>query len=268
MAQASSPRLNILDRACRKAAPVVRRHFGDIERQQVKATGHEAAAKKAYDDITRQFEKHLGEAYPDDVFFYRGDTDVVKPSPLPVTWLMDTLPATENFSRGLGDPHITATLIKGGQVVEAAAYFPLTDGLHVAQKGSGSYSATARNRVSSKSGLTGAIIGVHPVVAKTGQAGKTVAAFVAGLLSDGLSFRVSGALIKDVLSVAAGQLDGVVATGLSPYSALLAHVFIYEAGGVATDFDGKPLTLDSTTLVAGNEKTHAQLLKRLGGIKG
>ena len=55
--------------------------------------------------------------------------------------------------------------------------------------------------------------------------------------------------------VASGRMDLAVATGLDPYDYGAAAAIIEAAGGVATDWNGQPLTLASGSakvLVAGD----------------
>lgn len=68
-------------------------------------------------------------------------------------------------------------------------------------------------------------------------------------------------------SVAAGFVDAVVDCGLEPYDYLPLVALIEAAGGVISDWQGRPLTLDSDGRVvsAATPELHAQLLDLLGG---
>lgn len=59
--------------------------------------------------------------------------------------------------------------------------------------------------------------------------------------------------------LAAGRLDLVVEAQLKPYDTLALRPIIEGAGGVITNWDGSPLTLDHchTTLAAGDKALHA-----------
>ena len=63
--------------------------------------------------------------------------------------------------------------------------------------------------------------------------------------------------------LAADHVDGVIDYDLQPYDYLPVSVVIAEAGGIMTDWEGKPLTLASDGLVisAATPALHAQMLE-------
>ena len=63
--------------------------------------------------------------------------------------------------------------------------------------------------------------------------------------------------------VAAGLVDAVIETGLQTYDFAALAPVVEEAGGIVTDWAGKPLTLDSdgTILACGDARLHASLLE-------
>jgi inositol-phosphate phosphatase/L-galactose 1-phosphate phosphatase/histidinol-phosphatase len=65
--------------------------------------------------------------------------------------------------------------------------------------------------------------------------------------------------------VASGQTDLVVEAGMQPYDYLAPAVVVTGAGGVITDWQGAPLTLESpgSVLAAGDQKVHAAALELL-----
>jgi inositol-phosphate phosphatase/L-galactose 1-phosphate phosphatase/histidinol-phosphatase len=67
--------------------------------------------------------------------------------------------------------------------------------------------------------------------------------------------------------IASGQTDLVVEAGMKPYDYLAHAVVIAGAGGVITDWQGAPLTLDSpgSVAAAGDARVHAAALALLAG---
>ncbi len=65
--------------------------------------------------------------------------------------------------------------------------------------------------------------------------------------------------------LASGQVDVVVDAGLKPYDYCALAPIITGAGGVMTDWDGKPITLgcDGRVVAAGNAQLHAEALALL-----
>lgn len=67
--------------------------------------------------------------------------------------------------------------------------------------------------------------------------------------------------------LAAGHLDAVVDYDLQPYDFLPLCVVVEEAGGIMTDWDGKPLTLksDGRVISAATPQIHQQLMALVAG---
>ena len=62
--------------------------------------------------------------------------------------------------------------------------------------------------------------------------------------------------------LASGFVDAVVETGLKPHDFCALRPVIENAGGVITDWEGKPLTLvsDGRVVAAGDKRVHAEIL--------
>ena len=67
--------------------------------------------------------------------------------------------------------------------------------------------------------------------------------------------------------VASGHADLVVEASLQPYDFCALVPVIEGAGGIATDWDGRPLGLrsGSRSAIAGDRRAHAAVLERLAG---
>ncbi len=64
--------------------------------------------------------------------------------------------------------------------------------------------------------------------------------------------------------LADGKLDAVIETNVNILDIAALVVVVREAGGVFTDLSGKPVGLDTTSVMAGNPAMHATVLKALG----
>jgi histidinol-phosphatase len=63
--------------------------------------------------------------------------------------------------------------------------------------------------------------------------------------------------------LARGGLDLVIESDLNILDIAALAVIVREAGGVFTDLEGKPLTLETRSILAGTSAIHAQALQRL-----
>jgi histidinol-phosphatase len=63
--------------------------------------------------------------------------------------------------------------------------------------------------------------------------------------------------------LAAGKLDLVIESDINILDVAALSVIIQEAGGRVTDLEGKPLNLDTTSILASNGRLHQQALDLL-----
>ena len=68
--------------------------------------------------------------------------------------------------------------------------------------------------------------------------------------------------------LARGSLDLVIESDVNILDIAALAVIVREAGGVFTDLDGAPLTLDTRSVLAGTPAIHAQALQRSAALSG
>ena len=70
-------------------------------------------------------------------------------------------------------------------------------------------------------------------------------------------------------TVASGQIDLVVEAGLNAYDVAALIPIVRDAGGIMTDWQGKPVDLlnigNGQILAAGSAKVHKEAMELLGG---
>ncbi|MGN6516271.1 MAG: inositol monophosphatase family protein, partial [Rhizomicrobium sp.] len=65
--------------------------------------------------------------------------------------------------------------------------------------------------------------------------------------------------------LAMGFIDVVIEGRLAPWDVAALIPIIEGAGGIVTDWDGKPFSNGASVLAAGDRRTHAEVLKLLKG---
>ncbi|MFH1883206.1 MAG: inositol monophosphatase [Planctomycetota bacterium] len=78
------------------------------------------------------------------------------------------------------------------------------------------------------------------------------------------TLRIFGSACVDLCSVARGRIEARVFHDTKLVDFAAGHVIIEEAGGKVSDFQGKPLMLDTKDVIASNGKIHRQLVELLG----
>jgi histidinol-phosphatase len=69
----------------------------------------------------------------------------------------------------------------------------------------------------------------------------------------------------DYALLAMGFIDIVIEGRLAPWDVAALIPVIEGAGGIVTDWDGKPFEMGACVIAAGDERSHAQAVKLLKG---
>ncbi|MCR4313863.1 MAG: inositol monophosphatase [Candidatus Uhrbacteria bacterium] len=174
------------------------------------------------------------------------------------TWIIDPLDGTSNFIA-----HIPLLAVVIAYVVErktqlGVIFDPLHNDLFVAQVGKGTTLNNQPVRVSTKKSVRGAML-----FAGRGYRDRDHerhGQIIYALEQQTTYFRRLGAAAIMLSSVACGRADSVILTGNQPWDVAAGALLIQEAGGLVTDYCGKPWTLESEDLVASNGLIHDELV--------
>ena len=82
-------------------------------------------------------------------------------------------------------------------------------------------------------------------------------------IKDARGIRRAGAASLDQCFVAQGVFDVFWEKNLSSWDMAAGSIIVKEAGGLVTNFEGKPFTTKERNIVAGNPALHAEILKRM-----
>ena len=152
----SSANINVMVKACRKAAKTLIRDFGEIENLQVSIKGPgdfvTASDKKVEKILIDELQKarpnysilseEIGKINNDESF----------------KWIIDPIDGTANFLHGIPHFGISIGLEQSGEIICGMIFDPIKDEIFTAAKGNGSYLNNQRMRVSSRSKLNDCII--------------------------------------------------------------------------------------------------------------
>jgi len=85
----------------------------------------------------------------------------------------------------------------------------------------------------------------------------------AAVMGGSSGIRRAGSAALDLADVAAGRFDAFWELVLAPWDVAAGVVLVREAGGVVTTLEGEPDVLRHGSIVAGNPRLHAWLVKVL-----
>src|SRR5512139_3114134 len=238
---AHSGLITVMERAARKAAPRLRRDFGEVEQLQVSRKGPADFVSMADKRAEQTVMEELRHARPDWGLSME-EGGIVEGDPSKPRWIVDPIDGTSNFLHGI--PHFAISIAVEeprpggrGEITQGLVYQPLTDESFWAEKGRGAWHNERRLRVSSRRDLADALVATgipykaHGDLARFDRILDAISPEVAGI-------RRFGSAALDLAWVAAGRFDGFWEEDLQQWDIAAGILLVREAGGFVTDFRG------------------------------
>jgi myo-inositol-1(or 4)-monophosphatase len=206
----------------------------------------------------------LGKEYPDHSIWSEEKGKSLTNSEY--MWVVDPLDGTTNYSVKNPFFNVSIALAHRGEIVSGVVYSPITDELFHAEKGKGAFLNEEKIQVSKEAALENLLI-VYCHGHSDTDIGRVTRLFprLKPLFRDFSRMR-SGAL--EHAFVAAGRLGAYISPGGKPMDSAAGILLVTEAGGKATDFEGKPwnVHLDNSDVITSNGVIHEKLLDLVKGI--
>jgi myo-inositol-1(or 4)-monophosphatase len=262
--------ITVMDRAVRKAAPRLRRDFGEVSQLQVSRKGPADFVSMADKRAEATIVDELRNARPDWGLLLEEGGEIAG-NPDKPRWIVDPLDGTSNFLHGI--PHFSISIAvedpfgAGGKadITHGMIYQPLTDESFWAEKGRGAWLIDRRLRVSARRDLSEAVIGTGvPHLGRSDSERWSKIYAVIGPQVAGI--RRFGSAALDLAWVAAGRLDGFWEDDLDPWDTAAGLLLVKEAGGYVTDYRGQDLMLKRRQYLAANGDLHSKLHKLVAGV--
>ena len=257
----SSANINVMVKACRKAAKTLIRDFGEIENLQVSIKGPgdfvTASDKKVEKILIDELQKarpnysilseEIGKINNDESF----------------KWIIDPIDGTANFLHGIPHFAISIGLEHDGEIICGIIYDPIKDEMFVAEKGNGSYLNNQRIRVSSRSKLENCIIftGGPKIGVKNRELFLKEYNNVSSKVPT--TIRKLGSASLDMAYVAAGRCDGFWQRDLKYWDIAAGIILVKESGGFVTDFKGEKGYMQNKTILVTNSKINNEMIEIL-----
>ncbi len=257
----TSPALNVMTAAARKAGRPLIRDFGELENLQISMKGPADFVTSADKRTEKILIDELTIARPNYGFLCE-ETGAVEGKDKSHRFIIDPIDGTTNFMHGVPHFAISIGLEREGQMVAGIVYNPVTDDLFYAEKGHGAYLNNKRLRVAGRKDMAPSLFATGlPFLGKDGHARAN--AEIAKVMQVSSGIRRFGAASLDLAYVAAGRFDGFWERGLQPWDVAAGIVLVREAGGMVNDMQGGDGMLNGGTILAANEYLQPQLLKLL-----
>ena len=260
--------ITVMQRAAHKAAPRLRRDFGEVEQLQVSRKGPADFVSMADKRAEQTIVDELRNARPDWGMLLEEGGEV-EGNPSKPRWIVDPLDGTTNFLHGI--PHFSISIAVEEkrpdgrpEITHGLVYQPLTDEGFWAEKGRGAWLQDRRLRASSRRELADCVVGTgiphcgRGVPAEWSKIYGAVAPHVSGV-------RRFGSAALDLAWVAAGRMDGFWEDDLDRWDTAAGVLLVREAGGFVSDYRGSDRIFERREYIAASGAIHSRLQKLIAG---
>ncbi len=201
----------------------------------------------------------LADAFPHvQVWSEEGEAPAHPERPL---WLVDPVDGTTNFAHRFPVFVVSLALWWEGRPVLGVVYDPLRDQLFSALRGHGAFlNGERRLSVTATRHLDQALVACDWT---RGPGRPHLLAAVNALGLEVQALRCLGAAALGLAYVAAGWLDAYFNAQLQPWDFAAGVVLVEEAGGLTSDWQGAPLPLGTTTVLAATPPLYPVVQSRL-----
>ena len=219
--------------------------------------------KGKYDLVTeadRQAEaliiKLIRERYPDHNFL--AEEGVYTETGSDCRWIIDPLDGTTNYAHGFPWFAVSIALEVKGRLELGVVYNPYVGDFYVAERGSGAFLNERRLKVSTIDTLERSLLATGFAYDHKKCKANNYDYFTR-FQKEAQACRRPGAASLDLASVAAGRFDGFWELKLKPWDLAAGILLIEEAGGLVSNFDGLPMTLELQECMASNQLIHGEM---------
>jgi myo-inositol-1(or 4)-monophosphatase len=241
--------------AIEKAADFLRDRFGQAH--SVKKKGAIDLVTEADEYAERLIIDTILASYPDHSILAEESGDALTRSPY--QWIIDPLDGTTNFAHNLPCFSTSIALALKGETVFGVVENPVLHERFWAIKGEGAFLNGKAIRVSSTESVSESLLVTgFPYDLKTII--DTLMVRFKSCLEASQGIRRLGSAAIDLCYVACGRFDGFWEQNLHPWDTDAGTLIVREAGGIVTDFSGRPHLRDMKEILATNGRIQSDLM--------
>jgi len=201
-------------------------------------------------DVEDIIVRTIEQVFPDHHFLgeekHRSDQDAE------YVWVIDPLDGTRNYTRGIPFFCTSIALTRKGRPILGVIYDPLRAETFYGEMGKGMYLNGTKVQYTRKSSLEQAIVYVGFLPAQHNDDPGLALPMFMRLRPTISGMRKMGSAALSLAYVACGRIDIAYHDRLDAWDMMAGALLIEEAGGIATDFAGQPLSLSSHDIIAAN----------------
>lgn len=254
--------------AHRAGGRVLRRHFRRLTQIEFKGTNDANLITAADHASEAAVIKTILRHFPDHGILAEESGESRPHAERPATrWIIDPLDGTTNFAHGLPIYSISIAVEHEGEVLLGSISLPQLGEFFLARKGGGATCNGKPIHVSSIATLRTSLVGTGFPYDRRERADRYLG-FWRAIMMKAHGLRRLGSAAVDMCYVAAGAFDAYYEESLNPWDWAAGALIVREAGGMVTDFAGKPFEVDFKECLASNGLIHGEMLGILGDKDG
>ncbi len=211
--------------------------------------------------IENLVDKEIKAIFPDDAILGEENEKIEGNSGY--LWVVDPLDGTNNFVKGIPQAGIQIAIYKDEKIAYGAILNPFVGQLYVATTGTGAFvedlSRSYRTRLQVSNNILAETLMIYDAgIAKGESQSKKIFDSFLGKIG---WVRIFGVAVLDLPLVALGSADLLVTNIPKPMDIAPGCLLVEEAGGIVTDFEGNPWSLNSKNVLLGNSSNHSDALQ-------
>ena len=248
-------------KACRKAAKILIRDFGELENLQVSRKGPGDFVTASDKRVERILIEELQKARPKYSILSEEVGEINNDKSF--KWIIDPIDGTANFLHSIPHFAISIGLEHNSEIICGIIYDPIKDEMFSAEKGNGAYLNNQRLRVSSRSKLKDCMIFTGGPKFESKEKDLSIKEYNNFSSKVLVPIRKMGSAALDMAYVSAGRCDGFWQRNLNYWDIAAGIILVKEAGGFVTDFNGSNNFIQNKTILATNSRINDEMIEVL-----
>jgi myo-inositol-1(or 4)-monophosphatase len=169
-------------------------------------------------------------------------------------WVIDPIDGTRNYARGIPFFCTSLALTRRGVPVAAVIYDPVHEETFHAQLGGGAFLDGASVRVNSQAALEDSVLALSLVSERYLHNGHVAMPMLDQIQPMVESVRLMGSAALHVAYVACGRCELAFQDSVHPWDIIAGALLVQEAGGMATELLGAPVSISSHDIIAASSR--------------
>jgi myo-inositol-1(or 4)-monophosphatase len=250
--------ITIAIQAAQEAGALALRRFR--QPQEIRRKGPADPVTQADDEAEELIVSAIRRVFPDHEFL--GEEGHRAPVDAEHLWVIDPIDGTRNYAHGVPFFCTSIALARHGRVVLGVIHDPTLKETFHAELGKGAYLNGQPIHVSRQTELEDAILSLSLVPARQVGNARVALPMLVRLQPAVETVRIMGSAALHLAYVACGRFDVGFQDSIHAWDVLAGMLLVQEAGGVATDLMGEPVSTSAhDCIVANNASFHRAVLR-------